>query len=340
MSAVNPFKPTAAEIADELKVLLRDHSGARGLPADALLSAVSNRLRAQHHSREQAEPLTGASDSDQVLKSKGVTEVKEVIESNRRSAAAPEISAPTEPEPEPQIPPPDIQLPIARYISKAADHVHAVVTQGLLPVHQSFFQFVRVLKAHPKLSANSATTVLALVNKSAPGVEQWVDGELDDFEAAFYDAWDSVRLPAGAKPLAEAHRRAKVLPLALHPGAEHRRPPGYAQFISLAGWLCVVVGSNRVKLTCDAVGEQLGVSAMTVSRYRTFAIRDGYLVEIKRARYRAGGRERRRRSNFGSSGGPNSKRNFQNPDAGLSPLIFTTVNPTLCGAFERVVSST
>jgi hypothetical protein len=146
------------------------------------------------------------------------------------------------------------------------------------------FRLVRVLLAHPDLAQLSARDAYKRAMRSLP---QPLRSE--ECKVAFFDAWESVRLPAGVNPLHEAHRRALDCPLGLHPNADNSRPASYQVFVSLAGWLCVVLGSDKIKLPCTAVGKVLGVCAMTVTRYRRFAVRDRYLTLTKPARYRPDG---------------------------------------------------
>jgi hypothetical protein len=51
--------------------------------------------------------------------------------------------------------------------------------------------------------------------------------------------------------------------------------------VSLAGWLQVTMGDRPILFPCKKVAEVLGVSAMSVSRYRQLAIRDGHLRLVR-----------------------------------------------------------
>ena len=298
MSVLQPFCPTMAEIETEAEALLRELPDVCGLPKDALHAAAFNRLQTRRKNETRTEVPTRTDGTSSVLKSKRGIEVAEVAEvaevgegtdSDRRRTA--EATVPVQPvrEPDPALVLPDVRLPVARYILAAAAHVDAKDSLGQIYDHQAVFLFVRILKAHPKLSGHSAKVAWASVKQSGCYLEGWCEGGQEDVEAAFYDGWDSARLPAGINPLTEALRRANANPLGLLRSAEESRPPGYSLFVSLAAWLCVVVGSVRIKLPCDAVAAELGVSAMTVSRYRKFALRDGYLSVLKKARHRPGG---------------------------------------------------
>lgn len=281
-----------AEIETEAEALLREQPDVCGLPKDALHAAAFNRLQTRRKYDTRTEVPTRTDGTSSVLKSKRgieVAEVAEGTESNRRRTA--EAAVPVQPvrEPDPALVLPDVGLPVARYILAAAAHVDTKDLLGQIYEHQAVFLFVRILKAHPKLSGNSAKMAWERVRRSGCNLEGWCEGGQEDVAAAFYDGWESARLPAGINPLTEAYRLANATPLLLLRGTEENRPPGYVLFVSLAAWLCVVVGSVRIKLPCDAVAAELGVSAMTVSRYRKFALRDGYLSVLKKARHRPGG---------------------------------------------------
>ena len=68
-----------------------------------------------------------------------------------------------------------------------------------------------------------------------------------------------------------------------------KRPSSYPSFVSLAGWLQVVAGDTEIMLPCRDVAEVMGVTPMTVSRYRNWAIEDGYLVKVKDHTFRGKG---------------------------------------------------
>ena len=52
----------------------------------------------------------------------------------------------------------------------------------------------------------------------------------------------------------------------------------YKAFISIAGWLQVLLGKTPVALPCDKLAGILGVSRMTVSRLRQVAEQDRFLI--------------------------------------------------------------
>jgi hypothetical protein len=59
-----------------------------------------------------------------------------------------------------------------------------------------------------------------------------------------------------------------------------RRPAGYASFISLAGWLQVVAGDRPIMVPVEDTAEILEVDPSCISRYRRWAVEDGFLKEV------------------------------------------------------------
>ncbi len=286
---------TDEQIVASTQELLREKPEYAAFPLQALRQAAINRLNARRSTPPPASPpaAEGASTSSpreegplpclppapvQMLKSKGVIEVKEEIESKQCAAvaAADPDRMPGHEKPS-AVQPPDTTLKEPAYVQGAAEYVLDATDRGRIPDFQITFQFVRILKAHPTICELPTRTAWELTRRHAVAFGGGSDPE--DAEAEFFDAWDSVRLPAGVNPLDEALRRARQTPLGLFQGGKER-PNGYKLFISLAGWLCVVIGSDRIKLPCEAVAAVLGVTPMTISRYRKFAIVDGYLIKL------------------------------------------------------------
>ncbi len=67
-----------------------------------------------------------------------------------------------------------------------------------------------------------------------------------------------------------------------------RFKPGHGP-LQQAGHLQVISGDSDIMLPCQKVGELLKVSKMTISRYRRFAIEDGYMAEMKPHSFRSKG---------------------------------------------------
>lgn len=141
--------------------------------------------------------------------------------------------------------------------------------------------FTRVVKSFfPDLSADEAFDLVEPEIETQGG---WRDLCLDaiysssDAYVEFTHVWGRVRYLLGEGPLDVAIRASERTPLV----PERCRLPGepYARFVSLAAWLQWAMGNRPIALPCELVGDVLGVSAMSVSRYREAAVRHGYLTQ-------------------------------------------------------------
>ena len=126
--------------------------------------------------------------------------------------------------------------------------------------------------------------------------DDWFGIPTADARAEFVDVWSKSRFLPGHEPLVQASESAKRLRLVLPEDVAAKRPiaggrdeSDYEFFVSLAGHLQVVVGDQAIKLPCQKLSELVGVSKMTISRYRRWALEDGFLRLTRPHRFRAGG---------------------------------------------------
>jgi hypothetical protein len=165
------------------------------------------------------------------------------------------------------------------------------------------FRFVRIAKAHPDLTGLTARQAFRKVEKVIkawllsirevrPGDDVWercLDVNAEDAESEFMDLWEKIRYVPGAGPLENALEAAEADPLSLSAEVRDRRSAGYPVFVSLAGHLQVCMGARTILLPVEKVAPLLGVKAMTISRYRHWAIEDGFLRETKEHSFRKKG---------------------------------------------------
>jgi hypothetical protein len=152
------------------------------------------------------------------------------------------------------------------------------------------FEFVRSAKAHPELCDLDAMEALAMVGQWVAERGGWnnlpflgigqEDLSDDDFEAEFITVWDEVNYPAGEGPLEVALREAKQRPVTIN-GARNGLK-GYVAFLSFALHLQLLRNGDAIFLSCRRIGELLGCSGMTISKYRKWAVDDGFLEEVKK----------------------------------------------------------
>jgi hypothetical protein len=164
---------------------------------------------------------------------------------------------------------------------------------------ERLFHFVRLLKAHGDLTPLTADGGFAKVDKILQGWAKrlpaaqrrddpwrlWLGRGRPDAQAEFVDIWDKVRYLPGAGPLDNADFEARRAPLKL--SAEKLKKRCYAgeyiHFVSLAGYLQVVVGPQPIYLPGQAVAELIGVEERTVRRYVAWAVQDDYLRQVQAA---------------------------------------------------------
>lgn len=136
------------------------------------------------------------------------------------------------------------------------------------------WEFVRLCKTHPVLMALSADDAFKKIPWTATGFE-------DEEHLQFLVEWDRVRSLPGISPLQWAADLARRRPL-LSTGKDSKI---FNQFISLAGWLQVIVGvENPIFLPTRKVAEILGLrSHTTVATLCKLAISGKFLELVEPA---------------------------------------------------------
>lgn len=133
--------------------------------------------------------------------------------------------------------------------------------------------------------------------------KEWFNVSRACARAEFIDMWTKIRFMPGHDPLTQAFDGARRMRLLVSPAIRDKRPVAdppkngelwdesdYEFFVSLAGHLQVAMGNQDIKLPVERVGEIMEVTKMTVSRYRSMAVQDGYLKIAKIHKYRPKGR--------------------------------------------------
>jgi hypothetical protein len=139
--------------------------------------------------------------------------------------------------------------------------------------------FVRRAKAHSDLEGLDVLEALAVIEgclrswgNSSEDEDIWetLFPDSDDPREEFIYTWDRIKWPRAELDRAQAD--AIALPLKPH----RQYSPGYGQFISIAGHLQKGV-SGPILLPCATFAQILHCAPMAVSRYRSWAQRDGLL---------------------------------------------------------------
>lgn len=129
--------------------------------------------------------------------------------------------------------------------------------------------------------------------------QEWFGMHGMDARAEFADVWTKCRFTPGHAPLQQAFDAARQVRLLLPDEIRAQRPvlpsaqrseQDYEFFVSVAGHLQVIVGDKPIKMPCVNVAALLGVSKMTVSRYRRWAEADGFLTKTRDHAFRSKGK--------------------------------------------------
>jgi hypothetical protein len=145
------------------------------------------------------------------------------------------------------------------------------------------WDFGRFAKAHPLLFKLDENRALAKI-KTTIGGQFWKDHlhmHIADAEMAFDGAWVECRAVPGYDPLTIAILEAKQSSAV----GDNNVPAGYTTFLKVAQSLQRQLPNSSFMLPCHKLAPLLACQAMTVSRYRKKAIRDGHLKIVKNHSY-------------------------------------------------------
>jgi hypothetical protein len=166
------------------------------------------------------------------------------------------------------------KLPLRKFVAEAADIStrEASLKTDSNEWKSTTWEFVRLLKTHPRLMCLTADEALEEIPWSVTDF-----GE--DEQLTFLAEWTRVRILPGVPPLKWAVTLADQ-----HPLEPKRKFKAYNKFISLAGWLQVVVGPDvPIFLPVRSVGDIIGKSHTTVATMCRLAVSDGLLSLVRRA---------------------------------------------------------
>ena len=164
--------------------------------------------------------------------------------------------------------------------------------------HSPLFNFARFCKAHPSITdlpddeaMDAVEKVMYTLEDLPVGDDPWVFyfSEAEDADSArvdFMNSWSSVRHMPFQSVLQNALRLSAKTPLQ----PSHKRSRLYERFISLSGWLQVLMSGTAIYLPTRTIANLLTCDQRTVSRLRKMAIRDGLLTVIKDHSFRLNGK--------------------------------------------------
>ncbi len=196
-----------------------------------------------------------------------------------------------------------LTLAVPGFLCELVNH-RMVLTNPDWKWQTPLFFFVRAVKTHPNLRGLEVAEVFEQVDrvvqtwgrakgKNVCGWQHFFFISKEDASAEFLGSWDKIRYLPGESSLDQALQQAQETPLRLPKEIIGKRSERYPAFVSLAGWLQVVVGDGNILLPVDKLADLLQVEPMTISRYRGWAVQDNFLKEVKAYHFKGKGQRGR-----------------------------------------------
>lgn len=185
-------------------------------------------------------------------------------------------------------------IPLAEYLHACvlqARHLDAQRSPSVRHWQTTAWDFGRFAKAHPALTSLSSGAALEIVRRTL-GVGFWQPSlgmDAGDAEMAFDSIWNECWSIPGYDPLTLALEKARACCAAPNSQHDPQQPHGYELFLHMIRFLQEDAGSTPILIPCHKLAALLDCLPMTVSRYRTKALRDGYLQLIKKHCFRPHG---------------------------------------------------
>lgn len=192
-----------------------------------------------------------------------------------------------------------LSLPLEDYVRNALGFsLQLTEEQAEDTWHSPLFNFARLCKAHPGITdladyeaMDAVERVLYTLEDLPANNDPWEyyfpeAGDADSARIDFVCSWSSVRHIPFQDVLQNALRLSAKTPLQ----PSRRRIGLYGRFISLAGWLQVLMSGKAIYLPTRKVAGILHCDQRTVSRLRQMAIQDGLLTVIKEDSFRSSGK--------------------------------------------------
>jgi hypothetical protein len=183
------------------------------------------------------------------------------------------------------------RIPLDLYLGASvlqAKHLDAVRSPEEQDWQTMAWDFGRFAKAHPALISLDSGSALAMVRRVL-GTDFWqrlLYMSIADAEMAFDHVWNACWSIPGYDPLSIALLKAREHPVP----EDSQQPYGYHTFLATIRFLQEGAGDAPILLPCHKLAGLLECLPMTVSRFRTKALRDGYLEVVKEHRFRPNGK--------------------------------------------------
>ena len=166
-----------------------------------------------------------------------------------------------------------------------ADRIKGFRSSSNTPYRTELWTFTRYIKSGCQPDSNPET-IFDEVDRwiqQTGGWEQIVPNlDSEEIYLEFVSNWRDIRHRTDDSALDRAYRAAQLQPLSHKRYSQNKRLQGYAEFISLAGWLQKQVGNAPIMLPVERVADLLGKTPRTVCRYRQRALPDGdgFMIEV------------------------------------------------------------
>lgn len=165
----------------------------------------------------------------------------------------------------------DVRLSLSEYTKLACDIGHTEETEYDGEWKSTVWDFTRLMKGYPTLTQLSAHKASAKIDWSVTDF----DGEE---RIRFLQEWGSVKYLPGQGAVETALVIAKQKPLTMD-NIETGESGLYVDFISLCGWLQILVGEGKkFYLPVRKISEALNCKKDFVSVLRKIAVTDGFLT--------------------------------------------------------------
>jgi hypothetical protein len=174
-------------------------------------------------------------------------------------------------------------------ISEVVDHALAVNERfevstdpdHYLDYHTPLWDFTKAVKGF-FVDGTDPELVFDFIEDEITNRGGWTILELpieeDEIYERFIYTWDRIKFSGDQNLLAVANDLAQETPLeAERSGRRSGALTGYSEFVSVAGWAQVLRGDQPIYLPCKLVAALLNTNTMRVTRWRSLAIKHGYL---------------------------------------------------------------
>jgi len=152
------------------------------------------------------------------------------------------------------------------------------------PWRSTLWTFTRKIKSRvtdPKAAAEGVFKIVDGIITKGGGWSEIVPGmDSEEIYLEFISNWSDIKFREGEGVLDRAYAKAKRNPLRHKKYTGNSHLTGYAEFISLAGWLQVEVGEADIVLPLKLVAKLRGVTTRTVTLHIKKGLMDTFLIPV------------------------------------------------------------